>query len=192
MEFDLITFIAQIFNFLVLLWILKKFLYKPLLDAMKERKENIIKSLEDVEAKQEEANEIRKENEQMLEDARKNKNALLEKAEKEIKKEKELMLKKLKAEQEIERSEFKEQMVIEKERFVKEVNTIVANKFAQFAKNVFSDLSNTEIEAQTIEVFLTKIKSLNTLEIKSPVIGEYPSKEIGNLEMVRNVKLERI
>lgn len=165
MEFDLITFIAQIFNFLILLWVLKKFLYAPLLNAMKERKENIIKSLEDAEVKKEEAEKIRLENEQLFENSRKNKNALLVKAEKEVRKEKEKMLKELKDEQEIAMSEFVEQMQVKKQRFIKEVNKVVANKFVGFAQKVFLDLSNTEIEAQVIEVFLTKIKDLTKFEI---------------------------
>jgi F-type H+-transporting ATPase subunit b len=166
MEIDLITLIAQILNFLVLLWVLKKLLYKPLLTAMANRKKDIIKAIEDAEKKQKEAMGLKEENEKMLEDIREQKNELLKKAEEEIEKEKEVMAQKLKDEQEITRAEFKELMEIEKQRFIKEVNKVVANKFAKFSKTVFSDLSNTDIEAQAVEVFLKKIKDLKKAEIE--------------------------
>lgn len=40
---------AQVVNFLVLLWILKRLLYKPLLKVLEERKERIAQSLKDAE-----------------------------------------------------------------------------------------------------------------------------------------------
>jgi F-type H+-transporting ATPase subunit b len=166
MEIDLVTLIAQILNFLLLLWVLKKLLYKPLLTAMANRKKDIIKAIEDAEKKQEEALGLKEENEKMLEDIRKQKNELLRKAEEEIGIEKTEMSQKLREEQEAERVEFKEQLEIEKQRFIKEVNKVVANKFAKFSKTVFSDLSNTDIEAQAIEVFLNKIKDLKKAEIE--------------------------
>ena len=43
MLFDWFTLIAQLVNFLVLVWLLKRYLYKPILDAIDER-ENLIAS----------------------------------------------------------------------------------------------------------------------------------------------------
>ncbi len=58
-----ILLIAQIVNFLVLLFILKRFLYKPLLKVLDERKQKIAKSLKDAEkiAKELENTEANKE-----------------------------------------------------------------------------------------------------------------------------------
>lgn len=41
MLFDWFTFVAQIVNFLVLVWLLKRFLYKPVLQAIDQREEGI-------------------------------------------------------------------------------------------------------------------------------------------------------
>jgi F-type H+-transporting ATPase subunit b len=49
------TFILELVNFLVLVWILKRFLYKPILQAIAERKERIEKNLADAKARQSEA-----------------------------------------------------------------------------------------------------------------------------------------
>lgn len=47
--FDPILFAAQVVNFLILVFIFKKFLYKPLLTTVKEREDRISKGLEDAE-----------------------------------------------------------------------------------------------------------------------------------------------
>ena len=41
MSVDWITVIAQIVNFLVLIWLLKKFLYRPILDGIDAREAEI-------------------------------------------------------------------------------------------------------------------------------------------------------
>ncbi|MDR2902262.1 MAG: hypothetical protein LBU87_04060 [Lactobacillales bacterium] len=46
MGFDLVTFIAQIVNLFVLVWLLKKFLYKPILTAVEKRQEEISSRVE--------------------------------------------------------------------------------------------------------------------------------------------------
>lgn len=47
--FDLTLFVAQIINFLILAFIFKKFLYKPLLKTIKDRQKMIAKGVKDAE-----------------------------------------------------------------------------------------------------------------------------------------------
>lgn len=47
--FEPVLFLAQIVNFLILAFIFKKFLYKPILKTLKERQKKIAKGLEDAE-----------------------------------------------------------------------------------------------------------------------------------------------
>lgn len=47
--FDPALFLAQIVNFLILAYVFKKFLYKPILKLLKERKDSIKQGLEDAE-----------------------------------------------------------------------------------------------------------------------------------------------
>ena len=63
MEVDWFTVIAQILNFLVLVWLLKRFLYKPVLNAIDEREKKIASELEDAAIHKAEA---RKEKEKFL------------------------------------------------------------------------------------------------------------------------------
>ncbi len=52
MELNWPTFFLEIINFLVLVWILKRFLYKPVLEAISQRKAVIDKTLADASAKE--------------------------------------------------------------------------------------------------------------------------------------------
>ena len=55
MELSWATFLLEIINFLVLVWILKRFLYKPVLQAIAQRKAAIDKTLADADAKEADA-----------------------------------------------------------------------------------------------------------------------------------------
>ena len=47
MLIDWFTVIAQVVNFLILVWLLKRFLYHPILDAIDAREQRIAKELAD-------------------------------------------------------------------------------------------------------------------------------------------------
>jgi len=60
------TFVLEIINFLVLVWILKRFLYKPVLDMIARRQAGIDKTLADAQALHEEAAQLQKQYEGRL------------------------------------------------------------------------------------------------------------------------------
>jgi F-type H+-transporting ATPase subunit b len=59
MEFNLSTFILEIINFLILIWILQRLFYKPLLETIAKRKQFIDQSLADAKTMQQQAEEQR-------------------------------------------------------------------------------------------------------------------------------------
>ncbi|MEO6949003.1 MAG: hypothetical protein ABI123_05190, partial [Ginsengibacter sp.] len=67
MKIDWFTVIAQVINFLILVWLLKKFLYKPILNAINEREKKIRDQLKDADDKkaaaQKEKDDFKKKNE---------------------------------------------------------------------------------------------------------------------------------
>ena len=68
MEFNLSTFILETINFLILIWILQRLFYKPLLEVIAKRKQSIDQALADSKAIHEQAEEQRRlyENRQKL------------------------------------------------------------------------------------------------------------------------------
>ena len=61
MLIDWFTVGAQALNFLILVWLMKRFLYKPILHAIDAREERIAKELADADAKKTEAQKERDE-----------------------------------------------------------------------------------------------------------------------------------
>ena len=59
MPINWFTVVAQAINFLILVWLLKRFLYKPILHAIDEREKGIATQLAEAEAKKNEAQKER-------------------------------------------------------------------------------------------------------------------------------------
>lgn len=58
MSFDWSTFILEIINFLVLVWLLKHFLYRPVLSMVERRQQAVQKTLQDAQAARDEAGKL--------------------------------------------------------------------------------------------------------------------------------------
>lgn len=76
------TLLAQIVNFLILVGILTKFAYKPLLQALEDRQNKIADNLDSAERERQEAQELKLGYQEQLSAARAQAQAIVEKAEK--------------------------------------------------------------------------------------------------------------
>ena len=80
MKINWFTVIAQVINFLVLVWLLKKFLYKPILNAIDEREKKITDKLKDADAQKAMAQKDQDDFKKQQEDFDQQKKALMDKA----------------------------------------------------------------------------------------------------------------
>ena len=80
MLIDWFTVGAQALNFVILVWLLKRFLYKPILDAIEARETRIAKELADADAKETEAKKARDEFQHKSDEFDRQRAALLRKA----------------------------------------------------------------------------------------------------------------
>src|SRR3990172_6125549 len=80
MLIDWFTVGAQVLNFLVLVWLMRRFLYRPILNAIDAREKRIAKELADAAAKQAEARDEREEFQSKNEEFDRQRAALLAKA----------------------------------------------------------------------------------------------------------------
>ena len=80
MPINWFTIIAQAINFLILVWLLKRFLYKPILHAIDEREKGIATQLAEAKAKQAEAQKERDDFQHKNADFDQERAALLKKA----------------------------------------------------------------------------------------------------------------
>jgi F-type H+-transporting ATPase subunit b len=68
LELSWSTFVLEAINFLVLVWILKRFLYKPVLEIVARRRSEVEKTLSDAKARQQEAETLERQYESRLSD----------------------------------------------------------------------------------------------------------------------------
>ena len=80
MPIDWFTVVAQVVNFLILVWLLKRFLYKPILHAIDEREKGIAAQLADAQAKKAESQKEREDFQHKNEAFDQRRAALLKKA----------------------------------------------------------------------------------------------------------------
>ncbi len=79
-EFSLGLFFWQLILFLALIFLLRKFAWKPILDSVSSREEGIKNALESAENAKKEIQNLQANNEQLLKDARAERDALLKEA----------------------------------------------------------------------------------------------------------------
>src|SRR3970282_801082 len=89
MLIDWFTVSAQVVNFLILVWLMKRFLYKPILYAIDAREKRIATELADADGKRAEAQKERDEFQHKNEEFDQQRNELLSKAKEEAKSERE-------------------------------------------------------------------------------------------------------
>ena len=92
MLIDWFTVGAQALNFLILVWLMKRFLYKPILNAIDAREKRIAAELADADAKKAEAQKERDEFQHKNEEFDQQRAALLSKATDEAKAERQRLL----------------------------------------------------------------------------------------------------
>ncbi|MCD7874999.1 MAG: F0F1 ATP synthase subunit B [Acidaminococcaceae bacterium] len=121
------TFIAQILNFLFLVFILAKFAYKPLMRMMEERKNKIAGDLENAEKAKEEAEGIKAECAAKLAVARQEAQEIIENARKTAQAAHDKIMAETKAEQEQAIASAKEAIAREKQQALGEIRGQVIN-----------------------------------------------------------------
>ena len=92
MLIDWFTVAAQALNFLILVWLMKRYLYKPILHAIDEREKRVAKELADADKKQAEARHERDTFQQKIESFDQQRAELMRKADEEAKAERQHLI----------------------------------------------------------------------------------------------------
>lgn len=132
----------QLFSLILLAFILKKLLYKPVRKFMEKRKTNIEESLNKAKHEMQNAVELKKEYEKKLEEVENERLDILSQAREDGKEEWNVIIQNALDEAYTIRKNANEQMVEEQERFNKEANSIIISLSADMANKVLSSFIN--------------------------------------------------
>jgi len=157
MLIDWFTVLAQIINFLILIFLLKRFLYGPITRAMEERKKKIATAIEQADSAEKKAR-------QHSEELAKEKQNFLEKRErklaemrKEIREKQDKSLKEARLEVENLRQTWMDQLTEDKAAFLHKLKSEITSQVMRIGEKVLRDLANEKLERQIITVFLKKV-----------------------------------
>ncbi|MDR2077717.1 MAG: hypothetical protein LBP39_01985 [Rickettsiales bacterium] len=161
MNIDIFTLIVQIVNFSLLLFILRKFLYKPIAKAIHDRQEHIKNTIEVAESKLRDAenkNEMYQAELDKMETYRKNSR---EKIDYELTKYKASQTEKINEEIEDKKVWLWGQFEAEKEVLLNGIVKNICAGVGGFMMDVFSSLTNNSLENSTLDKFFDEINNFS-------------------------------
>jgi len=158
-QFSLGLFILQFVLFVALVFLLKKFAWKPILDAVNEREDGIKNALLSAENAKKEMQNLKSDNEKLLADARLERDAMMKDA-REIK---EKMINDAKTEAQVAGEKMiaqaKAAIESEKNAAMAELKAQVSNLSLDIAEKVLkNELSNKESQTKLVEKMLGDVK----------------------------------
>jgi len=161
LQIDWLTVAAQIVNFPVLVWLLQRFLYKPITNAMRRREERIEERLseaksarteaeEEAEALRRKKAELEDSKEEILDAAREEADALRERLETEIREE-----------TEEKRAAWREHLAEERDAFATSLRRKAGKQVLEVTERVLSDYADSDTADRVVATFAKRLKALD-------------------------------
>jgi F-type H+-transporting ATPase subunit b len=164
MLIDWFTVCAQALNFLILVWLMRRFLYKPILQAIDAREKKIAKELADADAQKAEAHKERDEFQHKNEEFDKERAALLTKATDDAKAEGQRLIDEARKESDGSRTKAREALVSEQRNLGEEITRRTREEVFAIARKTLADLSSTSLEERMVDVFVGKLRAMGDKE----------------------------
>ena len=161
MLIDWFTVGAQVLNFLVLVWLLQHFLYKPILGAIDAREKRIADQLAGATAKQADAQKEHDEFDRKNKAIDEQRNTLLSKATEEAKTEHDRLIGEAKKEADDIRTEQAAALKSDNARLSKAITRTAADEVFCIARKTLSDLSTVSLEERIAEVFTRRLREMD-------------------------------
>jgi F-type H+-transporting ATPase subunit b len=186
MQLDWTTFALEIVNFLVLVWILKHFLYRPVLETIAQRRAGIEGTLAEARQTEQQATALKSQYASRLADWEKEKEAARAAFTREMGAERERQMLALAAALAQERERRQAQETHARQEWLRQAQTQALAQTRRFALALLARLASPELEALLVELFLQDLANLpeeqlaglramsHTSELRVSVVSAYP------------------
>jgi F-type H+-transporting ATPase subunit b len=161
MLIDWFTVGAQALNFIILVWLMKRFLYKPVVHAIDEREKRIARELADANAKQVAARKERAELKHKNEEFDGQRAALLSKATEEAKAERQRLLDEARRAADASRVKQEEALRTDAQNLSQAISRRTQQEVFAIARKVLTDLATTSLEERMGAVFTRRLSELD-------------------------------
>jgi F-type H+-transporting ATPase subunit b len=161
MLLDWFTIGAQALNFLILVWLMKRFLYQPILNAIDAREQLIAKELADANAKKSEAQKERDEFHKKNDEFDQQRTALLTKATDEAKAERLRLLEAARKAADALSAKRQESLVNDAHNMSQAISRLTQKEVFAITRKALGDLATVTLEERMGEVFDRRLRELS-------------------------------
>jgi F-type H+-transporting ATPase subunit b len=181
---DWFTVGAQAINFLILVWLLKRYLYRPVLNAISAREQRIAMQLADAAGKQAAATSERDEFERKNKEFEAQRSQLLAKATEDAKLEQQRLMEQVRKDAEALRSRLEQALRSEQQILSDELARRTRDEVFAIARKVLADLASESLEDAMLRVFIERLRGLSAADRQLLAAG---SAAAAGTVMVRSV-----
>jgi F-type H+-transporting ATPase subunit b len=160
MLIDWFTVAAQALNFVILAWLMKRFLYKPILDAIDAREKRIASELAAAGRRKTEAQHERDEFEKKNHDFEKQRAELLDKARADAEAERQTLMATARQAADALTAKRQESIAGEAKALVQALRQRAQTEVFAIARKALTDLAGASLEASACELFIARLQGL--------------------------------
>lgn len=160
MSIDWITVSAQIVNFLILVWLLKRLLYKPVIAAMEQREASLHQRIEQARQREREADALAKSCEQRQTALERDREQLLADARTEVEAQRKDWLAQARSETDRQREQWSQQVESEKQAFLEDLEQQASETLRHLASDALAGLADQSLEERLLDQFLHRLSKL--------------------------------
>jgi F-type H+-transporting ATPase subunit b len=161
MLIDWFTVGAQALNFVILVWLMKRFLYKPILHAIDAREKRIAAELADADAKKAEAQKERNEFQRKNEEVDQQRATLLSQATEEAKAERQRLLDEARQAADALSAKRQETLRSDAHNLNQAIRRRTQQEVFAIARKALTDLATTSLEERLGEVFTRRLREMD-------------------------------
>jgi F-type H+-transporting ATPase subunit b len=161
MLIDWFTVGAQVLNFVILVWLMKRFLYKPIIHAIDAREERIATELADAAAKKAEAQKERDEFQHKNEEFDQQRAALLSQAADEAKAERQRLLDEARKAADALSAKRQETLSNDAQRLNQAISRRTQQEVFAIARKALTDLATASLEERLAAVFTRRLREMD-------------------------------
>jgi len=158
---DWFTIVAQALNFLILVWLMKRFLYKPILHAIDEREKRIATELANADAKKAEAQKEHEEFQHKNAEFDQQRAALLSKATDEAQTERQRLIDEARKAADALSAKRLETLRTEERNLYQAVSRRTQQEVFAIARKALTDLATVSLEERLGEVFTRRLREMD-------------------------------
>lgn len=176
MELNWSTFVLEIINFLVLVWILKHFLYQPVMDLLARRRAAIETQLAEAKQQQDEADTLKQQYENRLSDWQLERQKAMEELNHELQQQRLKQHEALATELAQEQEKMRVAASRQQQQLMREMEQRALQQGAQFASRLLAEAAGPELQQRLFQLLLEGLRQLSAEQLETLVSewGEAP------------------